>query len=285
MGKLGIRGHYTRSDEVIKLLESLGGVNENNLIGHEEDSIYVINNKRIEFCGGKEEVIVFTIDEFFEKFPYKIGDKVLANGYVGERCILEMIWDENTNNVKYGIGVGEWIEKDNLVKKDNLCCEPSNNVILYTEPLEYQKIIWSKTSPLKTELVLGDEYEIINEGGVTYVVRKDPYPKTYKECCKVLGIKEEQILFKTHSAILDVKFKRLYKLYICRNAYWKIANYQGPEAGTEFCWLYYNIYDREIKMEKGKPDCSMFMSFPNEYVADKFIKHFGDLLEDCKEFL
>lgn len=181
--------------------------------------------------------------------------------------------------------IGEWIEKDNLIKKDNLCCKPSNNVISCTEPLEYQKIIWSKTSPLKTELVLGDEYEIINEGGVTYVVRKDPYPKTYNECCEVLGIKEEEILFKTHSAILDVKFKRLYKLYICRNAYWKIADYKGQEAGTEFCWLYYNTYNREIEMENGEPDCSMFMSFPDEYVADKFIKYFGDLLEDCKEFL
>lgn len=38
-------------------------------------------------------------------------------------------------------------------------------------------------------------------------------------------------------------------------------------------------------MENGEPDCSMFMSFPDEYVADKFIKYFGDLLEDCNEFL
>lgn len=285
MGKLGIRGHFTRGGEVIELLESLGGINENNLNGHCEIDVYTINNRIIELRSKKEDVIVFTIDEFFEKFPYKKKEKVLANGYNGERCILEMIWDENTNEVKYGIGVGEWIKKDDLVKKDNLFCELLNNTISCAEPLEYQKIIWSETAHIKTELVLGDEYEIITEDGIPFVVRKDFYPRTYEECLKVLGVQEQKTSFYTHSAISDVKFENLYKLYICRNAYWKISNYQGSEAGTEFCWLYYDIYNREIKMEKGKPNCSMFMSFPDEDVTDKFAKRFGNLLNICKEFL
>lgn len=136
------------------------------------------------------------------------------------------------------------------------------------------------------EIILNNEWTAkIGDNGNVVLKQKPKYPETYKECCEVLGIKEENISFCTHSLISDIKFKNLYKLYICRNAYWKITDYKGPESGTEFCWLYYNTYNREIKTEKGTPDCSMFMSFPNEYVADKFIKYFGNLLEDCKEFL
>lgn len=298
MGKLGIRGHFTRGEKVIKLLESLGGVNENNLIGYKEDAIYVINNKIIEISNGKEGMIVFTIDEFFEKFPYEIGDKVCYIPLSYNYTIIGMRWSDKFNEVYYKLSEDDCFELDDVsVKQLSNCKEKGKEIPPYMDyPVRTEETVEipEKLKPVidlsqhsKDEYIikLGD-YEIKEVDGILKAVRKkQKYPKTYEECCEVLGIKEEEILFKTHSTILDVKFKRLYKLYICRNAYWKIADYKGPEAGTEFCWVYYNTYNREIEMENGEPDCSMFMSFPNEYVADKFIKYFGDLLKDCKEFL
>lgn len=299
MGKLGIRGHYTRSDEVIKLLESLGGVNENNLIGYKEDAIYVINNKRIEFRDGKEEVIVFTIDEFFEKFPYKIGDKVCYIPLSYNYTIIGMRWIDKLNEVYYKLSEGDGLELvDVSVKQLSNCKKEGKEEIMEERKYADLRLDVDQDDKLATEVTIDggkitppENYLIgkitkVDDGMLVEFVKKQPqYPRTYKECCKALDFKEENISFYTHSTISDIKFKNLYKLYVCRNAYWKIVDYKGPEAGTEFCWIYYDIYNREIKMEKGKPNCSMFMSFPDEYVADKFIKYFGDLLEDCKEFL
>lgn len=82
--ELGIKGHPTRGDEVIKLLESLGGKNCYRLTGDNDKYFYYIsyeykdkdiNNSYI----GPDETegyIIFTLEDFLEKFPYKVGDKV-----------------------------------------------------------------------------------------------------------------------------------------------------------------------------------------------------------------
>lgn len=299
MGKLGIRGHFTRGEKVIELLESLGGINENNLIGYNEDVIYVINNKRIEIRNEKEGMIVFTIDEFFEKFPYKVGDKVCYIPLSYNYTIVGMRWSNELNEVYYKLSDDDCFELDDVsVKQLSNCKEERKEIPPYMDyPVRTKETVEipEKLKPVidlsqhsKDEYIikLGD-YEIKEVDGILKAVRKkQKYPKTYEECCEVLGITYDlelntQTVFAWNIRLLTY----LQQLLICRNAYWKIANYKGSEAGTEFCWLYYNIYDREIKMEKGKPDCSMFMSFPDEYVADEFVKYFWDLLEKCKEFL
>lgn len=51
-----------------------------------------------------------------------------------------------------------------------------------------QRIIFQNDAPDKTELVLGDEFEVKVENGKTFVVRKQSsYPKTFENCLKILG--------------------------------------------------------------------------------------------------
>lgn len=109
MAQLAIQGHATRGSEVIALLEMLGGKNVYNISGDGSAGFYVIEEhyeiKMGVYILGNEHYITFTLEEFEEKFPYKVGDKVIKEPYVGTREICEMRWEDNC--VKYRIGVGE----------------------------------------------------------------------------------------------------------------------------------------------------------------------------------
>ena len=97
MTQLAIKGHETRGEEVIQLLEMLGGVNYFNLDSTADRYCYYIDNNDNKIhlnClpANIENVIVFTLEEFEEKFPYKVGDKVL---YIPENktyFIRKMFW-------------------------------------------------------------------------------------------------------------------------------------------------------------------------------------------------
>ena len=95
MATLAIKGHLTRGKEVIEILEMLGGVNAFNLEGTETQCFCYIfkDNNKIYYCWSTnaENVIVYTIEEFEEKFPYKVGDKVTLDKYP---CVITgMNWD------------------------------------------------------------------------------------------------------------------------------------------------------------------------------------------------
>ena len=80
MGKiLAIKGHPTRGNEIIKILEMFGGKNTT-LEGFDIHGFYYIdtynNFMRLGhaiYCNPKDFVI-FTLEEFLEKYPYKVGD-------------------------------------------------------------------------------------------------------------------------------------------------------------------------------------------------------------------
>lgn len=100
--KLAIQGHYKRDKEVIQLLETLGGVNYYNLEGSMDGYCYYINDSNIiNSCLSiyAENFIVYNLEEFGKKFPYKIGDKVIYEDK--RREITKILWEEQTNTIAY----------------------------------------------------------------------------------------------------------------------------------------------------------------------------------------
>ena len=99
MAQLAIRGHATRGKEVIELLEMLGGKNSFYYDGTSKELIYTIgSSSELDVCNinspsVKDGYIVFTLEEFLEKFPYKVGDKVRLPDYESEVKIERMKWD------------------------------------------------------------------------------------------------------------------------------------------------------------------------------------------------
>ena len=98
MAQLAIKGHKTRGKKVIQLLEMLGGKNIHNYVGTSNEC-YVIDDNTIctinPSVAKLDNCVIFTLEEFLEKFPYKVGDKVKCwiNGYCSINTIKDIRWD------------------------------------------------------------------------------------------------------------------------------------------------------------------------------------------------
>lgn len=135
--ELGIKGHSTRSKELIEILEMLGGKNHCNLIGDDDRFFYYnyINDNYIynSYIGPDElnGYKIFSLEEFLEKFPYKVGDKVNVwvnhEHFAGPRLELEeaeirsMRWNCGRCEVAYRMkkATGEFYVQDIKGKVDD----------------------------------------------------------------------------------------------------------------------------------------------------------------------
>lgn len=320
--KLGIKGHSTRGNEIIELLEMMGGSNVHNFSGCNNYAYYVIDSRQNIIRGSEnisdnEDMQHFTLEEFLEKYPFKVGD-IVKTGKDEEGVIKQMRWVDN--DIVYWVNshkTCDWTQTlsvDVLDKYNRL----NLNDIEYSMETKIESTGFmqlGKTFAVifndanyedEVELQLGD-YEIEVRDGKTYAVKKKPkYPTTYEECCEKLGI-EEDLWFvyedidgnHINSACISnyrIRGLELYhnleKLKICRDAYWKIA---GEEMGLDKPWepdwkdnyqkkWTISFYQGEINFTKG-PNVHRILAFPTEEMRDAFYENFKDLIESCKELL
>ena len=308
--KLAIIGHPTRGNEVIKLLEMVGGKNCYNLSGLFTDyGYYFIGGPHndgicgVEYIFSNEDICLFTLEEFFEKYPFKVGDKVVYTKF-GDNCdeypvtIESMKWTGTTIEYTFNDCV-TCLAKDLKMWTGELDVVMSS---IYLNSCDYAD---------EVELYLGD-YEIEVRDGKTYaVLKKSKYPTTYAECCEALvGRKPNpnEISFdKMELCLVDLndtqsidfqnpylsQLNSLFRLRMCRDAYWKIA---GEQMGLDKPWepdwndhnqpkfgihnVQNNICTITLHVLK-----NMILVFPTEEMRDSFHVNFEDLIESCKELL
>lgn len=277
MAQLAIEGHPKKGREVIQLLEMLGGVNAFNLEGTEADGFYYIykDNNKIYHClyTGTESFIVYTLEEFKRKFPYKVRDKVKAwiNGYCSICNIQNMQWDSIVNEIMYKIQ-DYWYSTINLqpYKEENME-EPKELIIGFTKDDNGDWI-----------LNVHKDYEIKEIEGKFKVIKKQPqYPKTYEECCEVLAYEGGATVI-GYDAVLLNSFQNL---KLCRDAYWKIAGDWKPDWCNENKLKYciacsFGTIDKTVSIVNG-----CFLAFPTKEMRDAFYENFRELIEQCKELL
>ena len=310
MAELAINGHVTRGKEVIEILEMLGGINKYNLRG-DTDEWFVLNGTQIQRTEYLFDEKGFTLEEFLEKYPYKVGDKVKAwvNGYCGVFNIQDITWDSIAKEVKYRIH-DYWHSVENLqpYKEETMergtnkaifegnaqSCDIMNGIIKEETmedkgTLEQIDLTKELRKANNIEVILGD-YEFVLKNGKTYFVKKKPqYPKTYKECCDVLGLNTMDNDAQGYKEDLIIRFQ---ELIIARDGYWKIA---GEQMGLDKPWkpdwdneneFKYSLYYFRNRIVY---DYSLFsptiLAFPTEEMRDAFYENFKDLIESCKELL
>ena len=144
---------------------------------------------------------------------------------------------------------------------------------------------------------LPDGYQFVDENGniinATKIVlekKKKEYPKTFLECCDVLNI--EKLIERGVKGYKAELFDTLQKLYICRDAYWKIY---GDEMGLgkpwEPDWKDGDTHKLNIHVIKDEIRCGVglvksdLLSFPTEEMRDAFKENFDKDIEICKELL
>lgn len=157
--KLAIKGHLTRREEVIELLEMLGGKDSNAFRCTNPNLIYFVLDNHVHWDYiGPEEIDaynIFTLEEFFSKYPFKVGDIVLIPEYESEVRICEMQWDGFEIQYKvYRNDEVEWYTAEELLNynddflEDNHCNENQVNGMKNVLSELYEHI---KTTP-KEEL-------------------------------------------------------------------------------------------------------------------------------------
>ena len=110
--KLAIEHHLIRPNEVIELLEMMGGKNKDNADGCSflyytlcTPKINNPNNEKV-ICGftnlkmQNDFFAIFTLEEFLEKYPFKVGDVIKFPNNMAEE-IAEMKWDEELEDIVY----------------------------------------------------------------------------------------------------------------------------------------------------------------------------------------
>ena len=141
---------------------------------------------------------------------------------------------------------------------------------------------------LKYKIPEGYEITEVSKDTVFIKPIKPQYPKTYKECCDVLGLNTMDNDAEGYKANLIISFQ---ELLIARDANWKIAGEQmglgkpwAPDRKRrehKFCIGI--VYDEIVQFHAGSQNC--MLAFPTEELRDAFYDNFKDLIESCKELL
>lgn len=134
---------------------------------------------------------------------------------------------------------------------------------------------------------------VINARKIVLEKKKKGYPKTYEECCRVLGVSE----FEYNHTGTNVWYRhnlmaKLDTLMLCRDAYWKLY---GEEMGLgkpwESDWSDYDtvkyciIVDSNIISTQNYRNRQFTLAFPTEEMRDAFYENFKELINECKELL
>ena len=350
--KLAIKGHSTRGKEVIELLKMMGGDNiYSHWNGDQENMRYFINGQgNIDngcLMANRINCEDFTLEEFLEKYPYKVGDKVqvLKSGKVF--TIGNIIWDEEVCDIYYYNMVDiEYYnaEELKLYKETDIVKPVTDKSERTREDVIFDSIIWHlrnsvnngkqylsggdceayfrelvkkvKVNDMESckgtefedikkvaylsindkdyadeiEVNLGDDYEYKFEMNRLYILKKKPlYPKSYGECCDVIGYEPCEDEINCYKGGFIESFVRL---LICRDAYWKMA---GKQMGLGKSWKpdwnhinrnFYCIYNSKNNIVKNVIySQNNILAFPTEEMRDAFYENFKDLIERCKELL
>lgn len=289
MAKLAIKGHETKGDEVIEILGILGGSNAFGHIGNNPRAIYYIDETYKNFitCSETKKVcdcVIFTLEEFLEKYPYKVGDKVRIPEYESEVPILSMNW--NGYEVQYEVFTDEteWYSAKEL----NEYNEPNKEE---TMEKEISGEIIDRFICLEGYDFYDDKGNIIDTKEITMKKKQPKSPKAYDECLEILGYNTSHTIPMNHGhkGSLIMKFQRL---LICRDAYWKIAGeLMGLGKPWEPDWLNAE-QDKYVLFTHNNAICSNryvlghnILAFPTFETRDAFYENFKELINETKELL
>lgn len=267
MANLAIKGHATRGKEVIEILEMLGGKNRHEYVTDSDCFGFFIGNETTNktiyydwLWSFYDEDVIFTLEEFLEKFPYKVGDRVRVPEYESEVYISKMFWDGNEVQYEVVTDEVEWYSAKELNKFN----EPNKE-----ETTEKEKNDWAKWDLPEGYEFQDKEGNVINTDVIKLVKKQSHYPKTYEECCDVLEIKYSSYCVGYQEELLD----NFQQLIVCRDAYWKIAGWNPKVKSDVFYMNTLPSYLRDL------------FPMPTEEMRDVFYENFKDLIIECVELL
>lgn len=312
MATLAIKGHPTRGKEIIEILKMLGGKNPMGWSGSIQGVFYFVDvdediNVIIDTSKNLYKYELYTLEGFFKEFPYKVGDKVVVSerGIVveitgmswrnGREIIYETLFKDDCYECFSADELQPYKEQESMEEQTYLNPKVNKEIEEIKENLTKLKEIMKGTIKMDSAEMGGERFIVPIPKGYEFVGVDDDnqqvvlekikpqYPKTYDECCVVLGTDCENLCLGYAEELLD----NLQSLLICRDAYWKLA---GDELGLGKPWKPdWNDLNPPVHCvvigDNGLRRLSHILAFPTEEMRDAFYENFKSLIEQCKELL
>ena len=291
--KIAIQGHPTRGNELIQILESLGGINQMNYKGGNSEKYYYIARDSIITVATtvSSTYTKYTLKELEEEFPFKIGDRVIS---ITTGCI-GTITKCNKNGYCY-------IKYDN----GNIACAFGHYLKLYKEmkrnitlTLDKAKEWYKKGGELKEIALQAFTERELN-----------PLPRSWKEFCENNPIQDHEAFINYTSSNITIckecagsdlgVWKRKPEKDRCKCVSQKSAEAHLAMMQLEQlrnCWWggWEPIWDCSEKWcirlwgnELGvglATHISRFLTFPTNEMAREFLECFRDLIEQAGDLI
>ena len=272
-------------------------------IGIVNEDFYILKEDRWAYKWTDEMIEGLVEEEIKPEPKFKIGDKVILDSYPCK--VTDVHWRDSLHGFVYivrGVDFAVTALEDNLVFDERLT--PTTDEII--------RLIKNDWNNFKDRYDIPDDYHFVDKNGneinisdVVLKKKKKEYPKTYEECCYVLGFENTELVFEDDYRNINPpkeQWKRLglinqfNKLLICRDTYWKIA---GEEMGLGKSWkpnftqgsgIKYSILFANGELIWNRPECvcttgSRILVFPTVEMRDAFYENFKEKIEFCKELL
>ena len=278
--KIAIKGDRERHEEVLEILELLGGKKFNQIGNCNTGCYFIGEDDIISLWPTLDQTVfkIFSIDEFWKQAPFKVGERVI---YDGEELMISGIgWIVDEEKIYYGLtGYGCLVGAEELSP-----VESDENDVNFSE--DYDPVDKAFAPDLRGQdysgrrygykIPNGYEFEKIEKGEIILKPIGPVIPTTFEECCNILGITPSS-LFREHHENVPLayvsKMDNIYKLIICQHAYWKVL-----------C----NDFKPGINSEETSTYCSIFINpqltliFPYKSVMEQFKENFKDIIEKLK---
>lgn len=286
--KIAIQGHSTRGKEVIKILESLGGRNNEYSGNHPELYYELHSNSIVAMCTKSDDYKYYTLEEFEKEFPFKIGDKVMFPVKIGWASGKVTGLTYRQDQLKYEVDVR--ISGYHYVESHKLQLYPMKEERNITLTLKKAKEWYNKGGELR-EIAL----QAFNEQELNSL------PKSWEEFCEEFPIKNGECWIGSQDTIYsatitqDRKYKnwisskrsaeahlaliQLEQLRGCWRQGWEPDWNNGNQ--TKYCISYY----REKFKISILCETRCFLSFPTMKMAEEFLKCFRDLIEQAGDLI
>lgn len=265
--KIAIQGHPTRCNNVIKILESIGGINKLYFDGSIQCAYYYVDKNNyidIEYINdiNTHQYKLYTLEEFEKEFPFKIGDEVIITNYDNKKgTIINIRPCGPTFSYIIKLETGNGIYRLAKFLKSYKEMKEERNITL---TLDKAKEWYNKGGELKEIALQAFTKEELN-----------PLPKSWEEYCK--GNKVPAMIF---GPGIPNKYVALWKLEQLRDYY-----RQGWEPDWKSPTPIVSIYHIDNYIGTVKVYSNHFLSFQSEEIAKEFKKNFESLIEEAGDLI
>lgn len=153
------------------------------------DNNIILCNCILNICYNIYEYVEYTLEEFLEKFPYKVEDRVIIKKYKQIFKILSARWCTERNIMIYQTSNG-WYYTNELQPYEGDTIDITNKVIFDCNAQRcdiMNDIIKKDMKEIKIDIPAGYEFAGVDDDAQQVVFAKIGYhyPKTFVECCEI----------------------------------------------------------------------------------------------------